>query len=67
MNSTPIKLESELNLIWGGTAIAKAIGKSRRATYGMLEAGTLPAKRVGGQWCVSRKTLAEFFEGASHG
>ena len=54
-----------LDLIWGAAAIAQAIGKSRRATYGLLENGHLPvAKKQGDQWVVSRRKLREHFEGA---
>lgn len=58
------KIKSELDLVWGADEMAKLIGKSRRATYGMLEAGKLPARRVGNRWCISRKVLTEFFETA---
>lgn len=55
-----------MDLIWGAAAIAARIGKTRRATFHMLERGQIPgARKVGGQWCVSGKVLRDFFEGAA--
>jgi hypothetical protein len=45
------------DLIWGATAIAKVIGRSERATFHLLENQLLPAKRIGGRWCASRRRL----------
>lgn len=43
-----------LEVVWGARAIAKAINRSEKATYWMLESGTLPgAKKVAGRWCFS--------------
>jgi hypothetical protein len=53
----------ELDLIWGAAAIAEAIGVTQRKCFHLLEAGLLPARKVGGRWVISRKTLARFFEG----
>lgn len=55
------KIKTDLEILWGAERISQAIGKSRRATYGMLEAGTIPAKRIGGRWCISRAELSAFF------
>ena len=54
--------KADLDLIWGGDAIAEAIGRKQRITFRLLETGAIPAKKVGGRWCVSRKKLVEFFE-----
>ncbi len=48
-----------LDLIWGAQDIARFIGKTRQATYHMLEKGDLPGKKIGNQWVASRKALAE--------
>lgn len=41
-----------MNLIWGANAIAKALGRTERATFHMLEHGQIPgARKVGGRWC----------------
>jgi hypothetical protein len=56
-------LSTDLEILWGVPAIAAAIGRTARATYHMLESGHLPgAKKVGGRWCVSRRSLVALFE-----
>ena len=50
-----------IDLIWGCKAIAKAICRTERATFHMLESGDLPARQVGQRWVVSRKALEAFF------
>jgi hypothetical protein len=45
------------DLLWGAEAIGNAIGRSPRATFYMLEAGLLPAKRVGRRWVASKRKL----------
>jgi len=55
--TTPIADDETPDLIWGCAAIAKAIGRHERATFHMLTHGYLPAKRVGGRWCASRRKL----------
>jgi len=61
-----MSIDDKLDLIWGAAAIAAVIGKSRNATYHMLERGQIPGARQLGdrQWVVSRKVLKEFFEGS---
>ena len=57
---------TDLDLVWGAAAIAALIGKTRRATFHMLEQGQIPgAKKIGAQWVVSRKVVREYFEGAA--
>ena len=51
-----------LDLVWGAAAIAAVIGRNERQVFGMLEAGQLPAKKVGGRWVASRKNLQKAFE-----
>ena len=53
--------KSETDLIWGASAIAKAIGRTDRQTFHMLEKGILPAKKVGGRWVAERGQLLRFF------
>lgn len=50
-----------LDLLWGADEIGKAIGRTRRSTYDMLEKGQLPAKRVNGRWVIERSKLIAFF------
>jgi hypothetical protein len=60
MTSTNERNEN-IRLVWGGTEIAKIIGRSARATFHMLEKGELPAKKVGGRWVAERTKLIDFF------
>lgn len=53
--------EKGLDLIWGAEDIGKAIGRSTRATFDMLDKGEIPAKKVNGRWVVSRQKLINFF------
>jgi hypothetical protein len=57
-------LETELGPtpIWGVRAIAKAIRRTERATFHLLENGRLPARRVGRQWMTTGEKLKQFFE-----
>lgn len=48
-----------LDLVWGARAISRLIGKTERATFHLLEKGDLPAKKVGNQWVVSRRAVAD--------
>ena len=59
--------DKHLDLIWGVDPIAAEVGLTRRQTYHMLENGRLPAKKVGGRWCASRKGLRAFFSGVVEG
>lgn len=52
-----IEKDEAPDLVWGAGAIAKVIGRSERSTFHMLERKLLPAKRVGGRWCASRRKL----------
>lgn len=54
-------MNQNLDLLWGCTAIAEAIGRTERQTFHMLEHGHLPAKRIGRRWVISRAALAAFF------
>ncbi|WP_234907698.1 DNA-binding protein [Rhizobium rhizogenes] len=53
--------DNEMELVWGAEAIAKLIGRSKRATFYMLDNGELPAKKVGGRWVAERRKLIAFF------
>ena len=54
-----------LDLIWGAAAIAAALGRTARSVYHLLEAGELPARKVGGRWVASREALRQHFEGGA--
>lgn len=51
----------KIDLLWGGEEIAKCIGRTRRATFDMLDKGQLPARKVNGRWVIERKKLIAFF------
>lgn len=48
-------------VVWGAAEIAKVINRTPRQTFGLLEAGQLPAKKVGGRWTAVRGQLVRFF------
>lgn len=53
-----------VDLIWGVSDIAKAIGRTDRQTYHMISTGSLPmVKQVGQRYVASRQKLVEFFLG----
>ena len=47
------------DVLWGAAEIGKAIGRAEKATFNLLEAGYLPARKIGGRWCPSRQKLLE--------
>jgi hypothetical protein len=49
------------DLIWEVKPIAKAIKRTPRQTFHMLENGNLPAKKIGGRWCSSLSALRRHF------
>ena len=50
-----------MDLVWEAGGIAHVIGRTVRQTYNMLEAGELPARKVGGRWVASRRALEAHF------
>ena len=55
--------EAKIDLLWEVTEIAKAIGRTERQTFHLLQSGELPAKKVGGRWVAERGQLIRFFMG----
>ena len=53
----------EDEVLWGAQAIASAINASLRKTFHLLEAGQIPATKVGSQWTSTRGRLRRFFAG----
>jgi hypothetical protein len=51
--------EERLDLIWGCVPIASFIERTPRQTLYMLEKGFIPARKVGGKWCASKRTLRQ--------
>ena len=60
-----MRTETKLDIIWGADEIAKAIGRTTRQVNHLLSLGALPAKKVGGRWCVSLDALNAFFSSVS--
>jgi hypothetical protein len=59
-------IEKDTDLLWGAEAIGAAINRSARHAFYLLEAGLLPAKKVGGRWVAQRgKLRAALTEGAA--
>ena len=54
-----------VGIIWGAEEIGRAIGKSKRQAFHLLELGQLKgAKKVGGRWAITvRALMANFEEG----
>jgi hypothetical protein len=49
--------------IWGAREIGAVLNRSERKTYYMLEAGLLPAKKIGKTWVSSRRQLLALVQG----
>jgi hypothetical protein len=47
------------DLVWGAAGVAQVLGLTERQAFFMLEKKKIPAKKVGGRWCVSRSRLLE--------
>jgi hypothetical protein len=52
-------------VIWGAEAIAKIINRTPRQTFALLDAGLLPAKKIGGRWMATRENLIAFLSEAA--
>lgn len=53
--------EQLLELIWGAERIAAELNVTKRRAFYLLELGEIPARKVGGRWCVSRAALRRHF------
>lgn len=47
-------------VLWGAEEIGKVVNRTRRQTFALLEAGLLPARKVGGRWMATRANLIAF-------
>jgi hypothetical protein len=45
------------DLLWGAAAIGRAIGRSPRQAFNLLENKVLPGRKVGNRWVASRRKL----------
>jgi hypothetical protein len=53
------------DLLWGAEAIGRAINRTRRETFYLLESGRLPAQKIGHRWVASRRDLFAALRGES--
>ena len=52
-----------VGVLWGAAEIGRAIGKSKRQAFHLLESGRLQgAKKVGGRWVITLRALMVNFE-----
>ncbi|TPM34118.1 DNA-binding protein [Mesorhizobium sp. B2-2-2] len=58
---TTVSEPRSIDLVWGAANIGKEINQKARQTFHMLEAGLLPAKKVGNRWVAERGKLRTFF------
>jgi hypothetical protein len=49
--------DTEHDLIWTGSEIAKVLNLTQRQCWYLLERGALPARKIGGKWVASRRAL----------
>jgi len=49
--------DSPDDLLWGVRDIGKAIRRSERQAYYLLEKGLLPGRKIGASWVASRRKL----------
>jgi hypothetical protein len=49
--------------VWGARAMGRVIGKNPRQTFHLLNAGLLPARRVGKQWVSTVGQLRAWLRG----
>jgi hypothetical protein len=61
MQDSEANAHGDLDLLWGAEEIGKALGRSMRATYEILDKGEIPARKLNGRWVISRKRLVSFF------
>lgn len=47
--------------------VAELIGKTPGTTYKLLQAGDLPAYKIGGEWTIYRAELLAFLKEQRHG
>jgi hypothetical protein len=49
-------------IIWGAKNIASLINTTTKRAFNLLERRELPAEKVGGRWCTTRRHLRNHFE-----
>jgi hypothetical protein len=59
-NAAP--LAEPLDVLWGAAVIGRVIDRTERQTFYLLETGAIPARKVNGRWCATRRALMQHFE-----
>ena len=59
------KTPQPTDLLWGPRPMAVVANLSMRQVQNMLTRGTIPARKIGGRYCISEKALRDFLLGES--
>jgi hypothetical protein len=59
-DQSPVDLDTP---IWGAREIGAVLNRSERKTFYLLEAGLLPAEKVGKSWVTTRRRLLALVQG----
>jgi hypothetical protein len=55
-------MATEIEVIWGCAAIAKAIGRTEKATFHALQQGKIAgAQKIAGRWALDPRVFAATF------
>lgn len=66
INQNQSETAPSADIVWGARAIAKAIGRTEKATFAMLEQNKLPgARKVAGRWAFNPKVFFASFDEAA--
>jgi hypothetical protein len=61
--SIPTANAASTEIVWGAASIGKAIGRTEKATFAMLEQGKVAgARKVAGRWAFNPKIFFASFE-----
>jgi hypothetical protein len=63
MEDAPTVAVDEDEPVWGAEEMGKVIKRTTRATWCLLLAGALPARKVGGKWVSTRRRLRTYLAG----
>jgi hypothetical protein len=59
--------KTDSDTLWGCAEIARAINRTQRQTYHLLENKLIPARKVGDHWVASCERLLAFLHGEDDG
>lgn len=58
-------VQNPATVLWGAAQIGRAVNLTRRQAFRLLEAGHLPAKKIGGKWAARLDLLHKHFESSA--